>query len=151
MQEAQETWVWFLSREDALEEGMATHSNTLAWRIPWTEEPGRGVPSVALQRVGQDWSDNICTGCGYPGHFWDLEIMLTLRTFFCGISDQIYTLGIWESEERGFGSNQSSTHPRLLRCPTPRQLHFHCQSLSGNFLHSFMYSVQTGGARVLGI
>ena len=36
----QETWVPSLGWEDPLEEGMATHSSTLAWRIPWTEEPG---------------------------------------------------------------------------------------------------------------
>ena len=36
-----ETWVQSLDWEDPLEEGMATHSHTLAWRIPWTEEPGR--------------------------------------------------------------------------------------------------------------
>ena len=36
-----ETWVQSLGREDALEEEMATHSSTLAWTIPWTEEPGR--------------------------------------------------------------------------------------------------------------
>ena len=36
----QETWVQSLSWEDPLEEGMATHSSILAWRIPWTEEPG---------------------------------------------------------------------------------------------------------------
>jgi len=35
----QETWVWSLDWEDPLEEGMATHSNILAWRLPWTEEP----------------------------------------------------------------------------------------------------------------
>ena len=35
-----ETWIQPLDREDPLEEGMATHSNILAWRIPWTEEPG---------------------------------------------------------------------------------------------------------------
>ena len=40
MQEMQETWVGSLGREDPLEEGMATHSSILAWRIPWTEEPG---------------------------------------------------------------------------------------------------------------
>ena len=39
--------------KDALEEGMATHSSTLAWRIPWTEEPA-GLESTGLQRVGQD-------------------------------------------------------------------------------------------------
>ena len=37
---ARETWVQSLGREDPLEKGMATHSSILAWRIPWTEEPG---------------------------------------------------------------------------------------------------------------
>ena len=37
----QEIWVCFLGWEDPLEKGMATHSSILAWRIPWTEEPGR--------------------------------------------------------------------------------------------------------------
>ena len=46
----QETRVWSLGREDALEKGMATHSSILAWRIPWTEEPG-GLQSMGLQRV----------------------------------------------------------------------------------------------------
>ena len=41
MQEMQETWIGSLGGEDPLEKGMATHSSTLAWRIPWTEEPGR--------------------------------------------------------------------------------------------------------------
>ena len=40
----------------SLKEGMATHSSILAWRIPWTEEPG-GLRSVGLQRVGHDWRD----------------------------------------------------------------------------------------------
>ena len=39
----QETWVRSLGQEDPLEKGMATHSSILAWRIPWTEEPGRWV------------------------------------------------------------------------------------------------------------
>ena len=47
-----ETQVWFLGREDPLEEGMATHSTLLAWKIPWTEEPGE-LQSMGLQRVGQ--------------------------------------------------------------------------------------------------
>ena len=45
-----------LSWEDPLEEGMATHSSILAWRIPWTEEPG-GLQSIGSQRVGHDYSD----------------------------------------------------------------------------------------------
>ena len=48
--------VWSLSGEDPLEEGMATHSSILAWRIPWTEELG-GLQSTELQRVRHDWSD----------------------------------------------------------------------------------------------
>ena len=40
MQETQETWVQSLGPEDPIEEGMATYSSILAWRIPWTEEPG---------------------------------------------------------------------------------------------------------------
>ena len=42
-----------LGQEDPLQKGMATHSSTLAWRIPWTEEPG-GLQSMGSQRVGQD-------------------------------------------------------------------------------------------------
>ena len=49
----QETWVRSLGQEDPLEKEMATHSSTLAWRIPWTEEPGRLQP-MGLQRVGHD-------------------------------------------------------------------------------------------------
>ena len=49
----QETWVQSLGREDPLEKEMATHSSMLAWRIPWTEEPG-GLQSTGLQIVGHD-------------------------------------------------------------------------------------------------
>ena len=47
-----ETWVRFLGWKDPLEEGMATHSSILAWRIPWTEEPG-GLQPMGSQRVTQ--------------------------------------------------------------------------------------------------
>ena len=48
-----ETWVRSLGWEDPLEEGMATHSSILAWRIPWAEEP-EGLQSMELKRVGHD-------------------------------------------------------------------------------------------------
>jgi len=48
-----ETWVQTLGREDPLEKEMATHSSTLAWKIPWTEKLGR-LQSVGSQRVGHD-------------------------------------------------------------------------------------------------
>ena len=50
MQEPQEAQVQSLGLEDPLEEGMATHSSILAWRIPWTEEPG-GLQSIGSQTV----------------------------------------------------------------------------------------------------
>ena len=48
-----ETWVQFLGWEDPLEKEMATHSNTLVWKIPWTEEPGK-LQSMGSQRVTDD-------------------------------------------------------------------------------------------------
>ena len=56
MQETQETRARSLSQEDPLEEEMTTHSSTLAWEIPRTEEPGR-LQSVGSQRVRLDWHD----------------------------------------------------------------------------------------------
>ena len=50
-----ETWVRPLGWEDPLEKEMATHSSILAWRIPWTEEPGR-LQSMGSQRVGYDFT-----------------------------------------------------------------------------------------------
>uniref|UniRef100_A0A4W2F445 SOSS complex subunit B2 n=1 Tax=Bos indicus x Bos taurus TaxID=30522 RepID=A0A4W2F445_BOBOX len=54
----QETWVRSLGQEDPLEKEMATHSNILAWRIPWTEEPG-GLQSLGSQRVGHDGATSL--------------------------------------------------------------------------------------------
>ena len=76
----QETWVQSLGWEDTLEKEMATHSSILAWRIPWTEEPG-GLQFTGSQRVGHDWATfsslqdkpggsdgkRICQWCGRPG------------------------------------------------------------------------------------
>ena len=49
-----------LGSEDPLEKGMTIHSSILAWRIPWTEEPGK-LQSMGLQRVGHNWATNIFT------------------------------------------------------------------------------------------
>ena len=53
MRETQETWVPSLGQEVPLEQGMATHFSILAWKIPWTEEPGR-QQSMGFQRVRHD-------------------------------------------------------------------------------------------------
>ena len=54
----QETWVQSLGQEDPLEKGMATYSNILAWRIPWTKESG-GLQSIKSQKVRHDRATNI--------------------------------------------------------------------------------------------
>ena len=59
-----ETWVWSLGWENPLEREMATHSSTLAWKIPWTEEPGR-LQSMGSQRVGYDWATSLSLSLQY--------------------------------------------------------------------------------------
>ena len=54
----QETQVWSLGWDDTLEKEMAAHSSILVWKIPYTAEPGR-LPSMGLQRVGQDWATSL--------------------------------------------------------------------------------------------
>ena len=74
----QETWVWSLDRDDSLKKEIATHSGILAWRIPWTEEPGE-LQFMGQQRVRHNWATNthsfthwfIKSGMGFEMlHFW---------------------------------------------------------------------------------
>ena len=58
-------WVWSLGQEDPLEEGMATYSSILAWRIPWTEEPGRLRSIVHNMRIKKLLSIEYFLGAGY--------------------------------------------------------------------------------------
>ena len=60
----QETWVQSLGQEHPLEKGMAAHSSILAWRSPWTEEPG-GLKCMGSRRVGLDWATNTHTHTDY--------------------------------------------------------------------------------------
>ena len=53
-----ETWVWSLGQEDPLEKEMAPHSSTIAWKIPWMEEPGR-LQSMGSKRVGHNWATSL--------------------------------------------------------------------------------------------
>ena len=70
----QETWVQSLGWEDPLEKKMAVHSSTIAWKIPWTEEPGR-LQSMGSHKVGHNWVTPLFFGIGiksdlfhYCGH-----------------------------------------------------------------------------------
>ena len=71
MQKKWETWVQSLGQENPLEEGIATYSTILAWRIQarWTEKPG-GLWSIGSQRVGHNWSNLACTQCYVRRRQW---------------------------------------------------------------------------------
>ena len=78
-----ETRVRSLGWEDPLEKEMATHSSTLAWRIPWRKEPGR-LHSMGSQRVGHDWATSPYP---YPNHlpvdFWSISTTVWFGSTFC--------------------------------------------------------------------
>ena len=94
----QETQVWSLGREDPLEKEMSTHSSTLVWKIPWTEEPGR-LQSMGPQRVGHDWATSLSYSC-WEGFVSSSLVMLTLGfncdfipTCACGLSTEVCSWG----------------------------------------------------------
>ena len=68
--------------EDPLEKGTATHSSILAWRIPWTEEPGR-LQSMGSQRIGHDWSNLACT------HTLPIEILVQKKQKRLGFGESV--------------------------------------------------------------
>ena len=63
----QETRVWYLGQKNLLEKEMATHSSTLAWKIPWTEEPG-GLQSMGSQRVRHTWATSLSLSLHFHIH-----------------------------------------------------------------------------------
>ena len=82
----QETCVWSLGLEDALKKGMATHSSILAWRIPWTEEPGGLQSTMRSQKVGHTWVTNTHKSrrhAGYILYSYCLLTWLGLDTIRC--------------------------------------------------------------------
>ena len=77
-----ETRVQSLGWEDTLEKEMATHSSTLAWKIPWMEKPG-GIQSMGLQWVGHDWATSLCFHNWLKTHtaYWQPSIHSFLPIF----------------------------------------------------------------------
>ena len=73
MQEIQKTWVWSLDQEDPMEKEMATHSGILAWKIPWTEEPGR-LESVSSQKVGHNGTHTHTRHVSNSNHNHSIEV-----------------------------------------------------------------------------
>ena len=97
----QETRVQFLGWEDPLEKEMATHSSTLAWRIPWMEEPG-GLQSTGSQRGGHEWVTSLSLSFF---HSW------TIRMEFC------FLLGLSLVQNIHCSLNSSIQSLCLFFCP----------------------------------
>ena len=77
MQETQETWIPFLGWEDTLEKEMGPHSDILAWKTPWTKEPGE-LQSMGSQRVGHNWSTE--HACNVIGLLWKVNEIIHVKT-----------------------------------------------------------------------
>ena len=86
----QETWVWSLGWEDPLEKEMATHSSILAWRIPWTDEPGRLHIVHGVARVGHDLATK-------ERERWLTFLFLKCSPNITKISNQFYFVNQWKS------------------------------------------------------
>ena len=100
-----------LGGEDPLEEGMATHSSIVAWRMPWTEEPG-GLQSIRSQRGGHNWSDWTSMQHTFSTGQWStfqeyrnwaspsLEVLMYLRKKSHNLSHNFREIGGPESQQR---------------------------------------------------
>ena len=87
MQEMYKTRVWSLGQEDRLEEEIATHSSILAWRILWSDEPGRLVHRVTHRH---DWSNLACTHTHINDNIWYLSFSIWLTSLTVTISRSIH-------------------------------------------------------------
>ena len=108
----QETWVQSLGWEDPPEEDLATHSSVLAWRIPWTEEPG-GLQYMRSQRIGHDWSD-VAQHLGRDGetHSWWKCACVCVCVLKCVCVDWLHRPPSWEAEgETRPALTSSEEHP----------------------------------------
>ena len=90
--------VWSLGGEDLLEEGMATHSSILAWRIPWTKEPGR-LQSKGSQRIRHDWSH--------------LALMHCWAWNYIGEQNEAWSCICWDHKQQ----RKEMTKPQMVSLP----------------------------------
>jgi len=122
------TRVWSLGLEDPLEKEMATHSCTLAWKIPWTEEPCR-LQSMGSQRVGHDWATSL--------HFFTLTAPLG-RLYMCYLK-LLQSLQLWGSLNQRVGG-WTSTLPLLLQMDNSEKIHKQTSNAAMFFRGSWLWN-----------
>ena len=106
----QGTWFQSLGQEDPLEEGMATLSSILAWRIPWTEELG-GLQSMGLQRTGHDWVTEEACRAGHGS--LETLIYLALPPSWLEISSICQAHSFWQALSSDLGFSRPVGLPEL--------------------------------------
>ena len=107
-----ETRVRSLGQEDSLEKEMATHSSTLAWRIPWREEPD-GLQSMGSQRVGHDWAASLSLSLWFL-YLWASLVAQRLKHLPAMWETWVQSLG-WEDPLE----KERATHSSILAWRTP--------------------------------
>ena len=143
----QETWVWSLGWEDPLEKEMATHSSTLAWKIPWTEEPGK-LRSMGSQRVGHNWTTSLsfflalfkfpwCGFCLPRGYYLSLCLSLPPSGFVLSLwPDSFWCFPI--NLPQNYSSMEDSYTGWLARFPDPSLAGSHLAFLTLSLLSSIL-------------
>ena len=106
-EESQEIWVWYLCWEYPLEKGMATHSNILAWRIPWKEEP-EGLQSIELQ--SQTWLKRLSL------HAWKLRTKQSKWSVHSWEIDHLGRSPSWNLCTEGRGKTWEDSTENLYTC-----------------------------------
>ena len=105
-----ETWVQSLVWEDSLEKEMATHSSTLVWKIPWTEECG-SLQSMGSQRVGHNWAISLC--------FLQLCSLTSLVAQLVKNPPEMQGIWIWSLGWEDPLKKRTATHSSILACRIP--------------------------------
>ena len=139
--------VWSLGQEDPLEEGMATHSNILAWRIPWIKEPG-GLQSIRSHRILHDWRDLAHMHAHTHTHTHSCIHMLFQNLFHCRLlqgieySPVLYSKSMLLHNSWGWVPEAQKLHCPSVWLDVSIRLHdlFHSQGVK-----TLPYSVQNKG------
>ena len=132
----QETWVRSMGWEHPLEKGLAAHSSFLAWRIPWTEEPG-GPQSMGSQIVRQDWETKTHLAMRSPGH----QVWAVLEGAW-------RLLGPLSAVEAHPEEGDSSRPPCSLQCPQLGSKPFFEEASRHHFVHQVLCLNKIGQSEI---
>ena len=106
----QKAWVWSLDQEDPLEEGIATHSIILAWKIPWTEKTG-GLQTMGSQRVRHDFeTEQLLKAESADYSAWHWLVQLVCSTVTCSLNMRSTFLRLWSSRKLKLALNYTKPY-----------------------------------------